>query len=172
MSDALPGRKFHLGRKHQGACLAVRSGFRLHSRTAKSEASILIELTIKSARKLVVEPPVKAVWMELTAPKLWLVRPVKETECKVTDRVSHVMLVLTMSEGKAEKESDCCGTHVKRILTRRRRARRHRGACLDDSEYGVRSAVAKRHDVSCEAREKSWKRRRAERRCQETRCQL
>ena len=55
--------------------------------------------------------------------KLRLVRLVKETDCKVTDRVSHVKLVLTMSEGKAEKESDCCGSHVKRVLTRMRGAK-------------------------------------------------
>ena len=35
----------------------VRSGFRVHSKIAKSEASVLIDL-IKSVRKLVVEPPV------------------------------------------------------------------------------------------------------------------
>ena len=35
----------------------LRCGFRLHSRIAKSEASILIEFTNKSAMKLVVEPP-------------------------------------------------------------------------------------------------------------------
>ena len=34
-----------------------RSGFRLHSRIAKSEASVLVEFTNKSAMKLVVEPP-------------------------------------------------------------------------------------------------------------------
>ena len=37
----------------------VRTGrFRLHPRIAISEASILFEFTIKSARKLAVEPPV------------------------------------------------------------------------------------------------------------------
>ena len=36
---------------------SVRRRFRLHPRIAKSEASILFELTIDSARKLVVEPP-------------------------------------------------------------------------------------------------------------------
>ena len=35
----------------------VRSGFRLHPRIAKSEASILFELSTKSTRELVVEPP-------------------------------------------------------------------------------------------------------------------
>ena len=70
-----------------------------------------------------VEPLVTLVWMEFTAVKLRLVRPVKETQCKVTDRVSHVKPALTMSEGKAEKESDCCGSHVKRVLTRMRGAK-------------------------------------------------
>ena len=86
----------------------VRSGFRLHSRIAKSEASVLIEFTIKSIRKMVVEPPVTAglgfcsaaihdvlfdslfTAMELTALKPWSVRPVKETNWNVTDRGSHV----------------------------------------------------------------------------------
>ena len=90
---------------------------------AKPEASVLIELTIKTARKLMVEPPVTVVWLELTALKLWLVRPVQETECTATDRVSHVKFVLAMSEGKAEKESDCFGSHVKRLLTRMRVAK-------------------------------------------------
>ena len=36
----------------------LRSGFRLHARIAKSEASVLFKLMTKSARKLVVEPPV------------------------------------------------------------------------------------------------------------------
>ena len=42
----------------QGVQRNVRCGFRLHPRIAKSEASILIEFTIHSAKKLVVEPPV------------------------------------------------------------------------------------------------------------------
>ena len=35
----------------------LRSRFRLHPRITDSDASVLIEFMIKSARKLVVEPP-------------------------------------------------------------------------------------------------------------------
>ena len=43
--------------EHEVCESTVRRRFRLHPRIEKSEASILIELTIDSARNVVVEPP-------------------------------------------------------------------------------------------------------------------
>jgi hypothetical protein len=100
----------------------VLSGFRVHSSIPKSEASVLIDLTIKSAKKLVVEPPATVglglcsaaihdvsydslfTALELSALKPWLIRPTKESDCTVTDCGSHVKRVLTRSDGKVEKD--------------------------------------------------------------------
>ena len=59
-----------------------------HSSIPKSEASVLIDLTTKSAKKLAVEPPAT----------VGLVRPAKESDCTVTDCGSHVKRVLTLSD--------------------------------------------------------------------------
>ena len=100
----------------------VLSGFRVHSSISKSEASVLIDLTIKSAKKLVVEPPATVVLglcsaaihdvsydslftaLELSALKPWLVRPAKESDCTVSDCGSHVKRVSTRSDGKVERD--------------------------------------------------------------------
>ena len=87
----------------------VLNGFRVH----KSEVSVLIDLTTKSAQNLVVQPPARVrlslrsadihhvsydslfTALELNALKQWLVRSAKKPHC-----------------------CDCCGSHVKRVLTR------------------------------------------------------
>ena len=98
------------------------SGFRVHSSIAKSEASVLIDLMTKSAKKLMVEPPATVglglcsasihdvsydsllTALELSTLKPWLVRLAKESDCTVTDYASHVKRVVTRSDGKVEKD--------------------------------------------------------------------
>ena len=90
----------------------VLSGFRVHSSITKSEASALIDFTTRSAKKLMVEPSAIVglglnsdvihdvsydslfTALELSAFESWLVRPGKESNCKVTDCGSHVQRVL------------------------------------------------------------------------------
>ena len=88
----------------------------------KSEASVLIKLMTKSARKLVVEPPVTVglgfctaaihdisydslfTAKVFTAVKPCMARRVKESACKVTDRGSRMERALTTSVGKVERD--------------------------------------------------------------------
>ena len=82
----------------------VPCGFRAHSSIPKSEASVLLDMTTKSAKKLMVEPA--ATWvglcsaavhdvlyvffssaLVLNALKPWLVRPAQESCCTVISRL-------------------------------------------------------------------------------------
>ena len=73
----------------------VLSGFRAHSGIPKSEASVLLDMTTRSAKVLMVEPPAVGLGLssaathdvsydcfftalELSALKPWLVRPARE----------------------------------------------------------------------------------------------
>ena len=87
-----------------------------HSSIPISEAPVLFDLTTKSAKKLVVEPPATVglglcsdafhdvsydslfAALELSALKPWLVRPAKGSDCTVTVCGSHVKRVSTRSD--------------------------------------------------------------------------
>ena len=96
----------------------VLSAFRVYTSSPKSEASVLMDRTTKSAKKLMIEPPATVglglcsaatpgvshdslfTAVELSAWEMFLIRPAKELNCKVTDFGAHVKRVLTRPMAK------------------------------------------------------------------------
>ena len=81
----------------------VRSGFRLHPRFADPEASVVMEFMIKSARKLVVAPPMTVGLSSCSA----AIRDVSlATFSSVTDAGTVLVSFFFLGEGST---AGCCG---------------------------------------------------------------